>query len=305
MMKLLGILSVISMAIMALGVNAQELPNAGKLSEGIVAFNCNIEEQDTPILLINNKDGWSAKGYLNLQANKVGEDFMLRDANDASFVAFIRNNNSVWSYEQLSQKGSVKADCKELDHLVDLLVSVITPKIQENVISLVSENEKLTGSIAFLEQENQQKKKDIADSQAISEQLNKKLSKLNKVLSQVHYENTQLNTKLTDLKAMERAANYQETRNKKLTEDLSQAKYDLYILTLKLKKSGNSQLNTKLTDPKTVEKAADYQKLTDLKTMERAADYQETRNKKLTEDLSQAKYDIYILKQKLKKAGID
>ena len=39
--------------------------------------------------------------------------------------------------------------------------------------------------------------------------------------------------------------------------------------------------------------------------MERAADYQETRNKKLTEDLSQAKYDIYILKQKLKKAGID
>ena len=304
-MKLLGISSVISMAIMALGVNAQELPNAGKLSEGIVAFNCNIEEQDTPILLINNKDGWSAKGYLNLQANKVGEDFMLRDANDASFVAFIRNNNSVWSYEQLSQKGSVKADCKELDHLVDLLVSVITPKIQENVISLVSENEKLTGSIAFLEQENQQKKKDIADSQAISEQLNKKLSKLNKVLSQVHYENTQLNTKLTDLKAMERAANYQETRNKKLTEDLSQAKYDLYILTLKLKKSGNSQLNTKLTDPKTVEKAADYQKLTDLKTMERAADYQETRNKKLTEDLSQAKYDIYILKQKLKKAGID
>ena len=304
-MKLLGILSVISMAIMALGVNAQELPDAGKLSEGIVAFNCNIEEQDTPILLINNKDGWSAKGYLNLQANKVGEDFMLRDANDASFVAFIRNNNSVWSYEQLSQKGSVKADCKELDHLVDLLVSVITPKIQENVISLVSENEKLTGSIAFLEQENQQKKKDIADSQAISEQLNKKLSKLNKVLSQVHYENTQLNTKLTDLKAMERAANYQETRNKKLTEDLSQAKYDLYILTLKLKKSGNSQLNTKLTDPKTVEKAADYQKLTDLKTMERAADYQETRNKKLTEDLSQAKYDIYILKQKLKKAGID
>ena len=55
MMKLLGISSVISMAIMALGVNAQELPNAGKLSEGIVAFNCNIEEQDTPILLINNK----------------------------------------------------------------------------------------------------------------------------------------------------------------------------------------------------------------------------------------------------------
>ena len=161
MMKLLGISSVISMAIMALGVNAQELPNAGKLSEGIVAFNCNIEEQDTPILLINNKDGWSAKGYLNLQANKVGEDFMLRDANDASFVAFIRNNNSVWSYEQLSQKGSVKADCKELDHLVDLLVSVIAPKIQENVISLVSENEKLTSSIAFLEQENQQKRRTL------------------------------------------------------------------------------------------------------------------------------------------------
>ena len=280
-MKLLGILSVISMAIMALGVNAQELPDAGKLSEGIVAFNCNIEEQDTPILLINNKDGWSAKGYLNLQANKVGEDFMLRDANDASFVAFIRNNNSVWSYEQLSQKGSVKADCKELDHLVDLLVSVIAPKIQENVISLVSENEKLTSSIAFLEQENQQKKKDIADSQAISEQLNQDLSKLQNDYNLLHTSYGNLESALIDSQklstTMEQAADYQETRNTKLTEALSQAHYE------------NARLNTTLAD---------------LKTMEQAADYQETKNKKLTEDLSQAKYDIYLLKQKLKKAGI-
>ena len=77
---------------------------------------------------------------------------------------------------------------------------------------------------------------------------------------------------------MEQAADYQETRNTKLTEALSQAHYE------------NAQLNTTLAD---------------LKTMEQAADYQETKNKKLTEDLSQAKYDIYLLKQKLKKAGID
>jgi len=127
----------ISIAFYASLSNAEQ-PSVENLSDGIIAFLCEIDGKiDKPLIFVEDDDSWRLSGADDLSVTKTERGFMLKRTN--SFGVLNEADDGSWNLEFLDEAGSKKTKCSSQTQFVEKFIDAVSPKIIENGNALADE----------------------------------------------------------------------------------------------------------------------------------------------------------------------
>ena len=134
--------------IFTFGVTATQGIASEALLEGVRPFICN----GSAVVLLETETGWVNPSDPSTELTRIKTGWRMEDPLSGQVAFLTEENRNSWSIEVLSEDGYTKLDCMDIADSVSDVVTIIKPKLDQNISQtqedLISVTEQLTYSIS-------------------------------------------------------------------------------------------------------------------------------------------------------------
>ena len=99
------------------------------LLEGVRPFICN----GSAVVLLKTETGWVNPSDPSTELTRIKTGWRMEDPLSGQVAYLIEENRNSWSIEVLSEEGYAKVDCMDIADSVSDVVTIIKPKLDQNI----------------------------------------------------------------------------------------------------------------------------------------------------------------------------
>jgi len=175
--------------IFTVGVTATQGIASEALLEGVRPFICD----GSAVVLLETETGWVNPSDPSTELTRTKTGWRMEDPLSGQVAYLIEENRNSWSIEVLSEDGYAKVDCMDIADSVSDVVTIIKPKLDQNIAQtqedLISVTEQLLYSIS-----------EISELTTKNEKALEQLNKIKATLDAKHNEYSQKQRELISVK---------------------------------------------------------------------------------------------------------
>jgi len=175
--------------IFTVGVTATQGIASEALLEGVRPFICD----GSAVVLLETETGWVNPSDPSTELTRTKTGWRMEDPLSGQVAYLIEENRNSWSIEVLSEDGYAKVDCMDIADSVSDVVTIIKPKLDQNIAQtqedLISVTEQLLYSIS-----------EISELTTKNEKVLEQLNKTKATLDAKHNEYSQKRRELISVK---------------------------------------------------------------------------------------------------------
>ena len=175
--------------IFTVGVTATQGIASESLLEGVRPFICD----GSAVVLLETETGWVNPSDPSTELTRTKTGWRMEDPLSGQVAYLIEENRNSWSIEVLSEDGYAKVDCMDIADSVSDVVTIIKPKLDQNIAQtqedLISVTEQLLYSIS-----------EISELTTKNEKALEQLNKIKATLDAKHNEYSQKQRELISVK---------------------------------------------------------------------------------------------------------
>ena len=206
--------------IFTIGVTTTQVIASEALLEGVRPFICN----GSAVVLLETETGWVNPSDPSTELTRIKTGWRMEDPLSGQVAYLTEENRNSWSIEVLSEEGYAKVDCMDIADSVSDVVTIIKPKLDQNISQtqedLNSVTEQLMKSVG-----------EILELTSVNDKVLEKLNRTKATLDAKHNEYIETQKELISVKKQFRDSlskiSELKLENEKVLENLNKTKATL------------------------------------------------------------------------------
>ena len=206
--------------IFTVGVTTTQVIASEALLEGVRPFICN----GSAVVLLETETGWVNPSDPSAELTRIKTGWRMEDPLSGQVAYLTEENRNSWSIEVLSEEGYAKVDCMDIADSVSDVVTIIKPKLDQNISQtqedLNSVTEQLMKSVG-----------EILELTSVNDKVLEKLNRTKATLDAKHNEYIETQKELISVKKQFRDSlskiSELKLENEKVLENLNKTKATL------------------------------------------------------------------------------
>ena len=206
--------------IFTVGVTTTQVIASEALLEGVRPFICN----GSAVVLLETETGWVNPSDSSTELTRIKTGWRMEDPLSGQVAYLTEENRNSWQIEVLSEEGYVKVDCMDIADSVSDVVTIIKPKLDQNISQtqedLNSVTEQLMKSVG-----------EILELTSVNDKVLEKLNRTKATLDAKHNEYIETQKELISVKKQFRDSlskiSELKLENEKVLENLNKTKATL------------------------------------------------------------------------------